>query len=77
LIQKLNGFTSVEVLDEGRYRFDVADDTVYVLWGEGPVPEEITGFVVVTDMYGEEMTMTTEALTIDYEPVFVETVSAG
>ncbi len=77
MIQKLDGFTSVEVLGEGRYRFEVGDDTIYVLWGEGPVPEEITGFVVVTDMYGEEMTMTTEALTIDYEPLFVETVSAG
>jgi hypothetical protein len=54
MISKLDGFTEVEELGTGSYRFRIGDRTVYVLWGGSAVPEGITGQVVVTDIYGQE-----------------------
>ncbi len=54
LIEKLDKFTSAEKLAEGQYRFMVEGEAIYVLWGSGEIPEEITGEVLVTDIYGKE-----------------------
>lgn len=48
---KLGGFTAVEMLGEGQYRFMVNDAPVYVLWGGMPT-DELQGALLVTDMYG-------------------------
>jgi len=76
MINKLNGFTEAEELGTGSYRFRVGDLTVYVLWGSSAVPGEITGQVLVTDIYGQE-TITANPV-VTYSPAFIElTVTAG
>ncbi len=76
MIDKLNGFTEADELGTGSYRFSVGDRTVYVLWGGSAVPEEITGQVLVTNIYGQE-TMTDNPVATD-SPIFIEpTVTAG
>ncbi len=53
LIQsKLMGFTESEKLTDGQYRFVVNGKSVYVLWGNSPTHESITGTISVTDIYG-------------------------
>jgi len=72
MISKLDGFTSAEKLAEGQYRFAVGDRTVYVLWGAGKVPDEITGKVLVTDIYGREGQVNAAAITLTDNPIFIE-----
>lgn len=47
----LEGFSSVEELTEGQYRFEVDGESVYALWAGG-VPAEITGTVDIISLDG-------------------------
>ncbi len=72
LIQKLDGFSQVETLAYGQYKFTVNDRPVYVLWGSGEPPEEISGQVRVTTYTGEEYEARADQITLGDDPVFVE-----
>ena len=72
---KVGGFSAVQKLVDGQYKFIVDAKPVYVLWGTGPLPAEITGTVLITDLYGNEQTMDATAITLSEVPIFVETVS--
>lgn len=72
LIQKVEGFTLVEKLSEEQYKFVVGERTVYVLWGSGKIAEEITGEVLVTDIYGKETRINSSAISLTDSPIFVE-----
>jgi len=72
LIEKLDRFTSAEELAEGKYRFMVKGKPVYVLWGAGKIPAEITGEVLVTDIYGNETRTDSSAIKLSESPIFVE-----
>ncbi len=52
----VEGYESVEVLEEGQYLFTVDGESVYVLWN-GDLPSEISGTVTVIDVLGEESEM--------------------
>ena len=75
LIEKLDKFTSAEKLAEGQYRFMVEGKAIYVLWGSGEILEEITGEVLVTDIYGKETRTNSSAISLTESPVFVEQYS--
>ena len=72
LIEKLDKFTSAEKLAEGQYRFMVEGKAIYVLWGSGEIPEEITGEVLVTDIYGKDTKISYSAIELTESPIFVE-----
>jgi len=72
LTEKLDKFTSAEKLAEGRYRFMVEGKAIYVLWGSGEIPEEITAEVLVTDIYGKETRTDSSAIKLTQSPIFVE-----
>jgi len=73
LTTKIDRFTSAEQLTDSRYKFMVDSRPVYVLWGTGALPAEITGTVKVTDIRGEEQTMDASAVRLTEVPIFVET----
>jgi hypothetical protein len=72
MVSKLDPFTSVEKLTEGQYKFMVDGEPVYVLWGSGKIPEEITGEVLITDIYGEESRINSMTINLTDSPIFVE-----
>ncbi|MCK4402300.1 MAG: hypothetical protein KAV98_00775 [Dehalococcoidia bacterium] len=72
LIHKLDGFTSAEKLAVGQYRFMVEGKIIYVLWGTGEIPEEITGETLVTDIYGKETRINVSAIKLTESPIFLE-----
>lgn len=72
LIEKLYKFTSTEKLAEGQYRFMVEGKAIYVLWGSGEIPAEITGEVLVTDIYGKETRTDSSAISLTESPIFIE-----
>ncbi len=72
LIQEVDDFTSAEKLAEGQYKFVVGKRTIYVLWDPGKIPEEITGEVLVTDLYGQETKMDSLSINLTESPIFVE-----
>lgn len=70
--QKLAGFSKVEKIAEGQYKFTVGDKTVYALWS-GILPSEISGKVKVTDIKGQEQTLDAAGLKLNADqPVLVE-----
>ena len=72
---KVGGFSAVQKLADGQYKFTVNNKPVYVLWGTGSVPPEITGTVTRTDISGNEQQMDASGITLSDSPIFVETVS--
>lgn len=88
LVEKLNRFDSVEVVDQryvenkgkdsgatsirGCYKFAVENKTVYVVWGEGKLPEAIKGRVKVTDIYGNEEIVEADEVELTDSPIYVE-----
>ena len=74
LVQQLEGFSSVKKLAKGQYRFAVDERVVYVLWGTGKFPDEVTGDVLVTDIYGEEARTASSAISLSESPIFVENI---
>ncbi len=73
LVEKIDYFESVEQLAENQYKFTVADKSVYVLWGSGTIPSEITGLVKVTDIKGDEKEIDALSIALTESPIFVET----
>jgi len=77
LQHKVGAFDSAAEIADGQYRIVTGGNTLYVLWGSGAaLPAEITGQIVVTDVYGNEQTMDASALTLTDSPVFVEPAAA-
>ena len=74
LVQKLDGFTTVETLAYGQYKFTVDGRAVYVLWGSGSLPEEISGRVQVTTYTGDTSSMNARDITLSDDPIVVETI---
>jgi len=72
MISKLDYFTTVEKLDEGIYKFVVNNTSVYVLWDVDVLPDEITGQIKVTDIYGIEKMIDAANVEISDKPVFIE-----
>ncbi|MBO6523942.1 MAG: T9SS type A sorting domain-containing protein [Balneolaceae bacterium] len=72
LISKIDFFDAVEALNETQIKFTVGEQTVYVLWGNGMVPNEIQGSVTVTDYLGNESQMEASNIQLNSSPVFVE-----
>ena len=50
----------------------VEGKALYILWGSGEMPEEITGEVLVTDIYGKETRTDSSAIKLTESPIFVE-----
>ena len=72
LVTKIDRFTSAEKLTEGQYKFNVEGKVIYVLWGTGEIPEEITGKVLITDMLGQETVSDISQIILTESPIFVE-----
>lgn len=69
---KIGGFSKVEKIAEGQYKFNLVNQSTYALW-QGSLPFEITNKATVTKMMGEGKTI--EAKEIKFsseEPIFVE-----
>ena len=73
LVQKLDGFTAVETLADGQYKFTVDERAVYVLWGSADLPQDISGLVQVTTYTGDSSTMPARDITLNDDPIVVET----
>ena len=74
LIIKMGTFMSAEEFTTGQYQFLVEGKEVYVLWGSGSIPDELTGEVLVTDIYGKEIKSTALSIILKESPIFVEKV---
>ncbi len=88
LVEKLNRFDSVEVVEQryvenygkdasvtsvfGCYRFRVENRSIYVAWGEGRLSRCVEGKVRVTDIYGGEKTADAGEVVLTATPVYVE-----
>ena len=72
MTSKLAGFSSVTKITDTQYKFIVNGKSVYVLWGSGNIPSEITGTVKVTDYLGNEQTMDASQIVLTDSPIFVE-----
>lgn len=88
LVDKINSFDEIVTIKEeyieyehetegaysqiGQYKLISDNEVVYVLWGEAEIPSEISGGVVVTDIYGESETMVASDLVLSAAPIFVE-----
>jgi hypothetical protein len=75
MISQLKGFDSVISLSTdpalGRYRFTISGSNVYVFWGSGPLPPEISGTLKVIKLDGSQSVQQASALMLSNEPVFV------
>ena len=74
IVDKIDYFDSVEKLDDDQYKFTLENNVVYVLWGNGSIPEEITGQVKMTDVSGSETVLNSADIVISESPVFIETI---
>ncbi len=85
LVSKIDYFDKVEILKQeyektkegiktkiGQYKFVIGNKTVFVLWGNVKLPEEIKGKVKVTDIYGNEKIIQASEITLSNEPIYVE-----
>lgn len=88
LIDKINEFDKIETIKEeyvenehmgdgatskiGQYKFISGENEIYVLWGQSDLPEELSGAVTVTNIYGESSKKSVEDIILSDEPVFVE-----
>lgn len=90
LISFMNDFDSIEVLKQeyienqedfdgltslvGQYKITKDNEVFYVLWGNAELPDEITGTIKVTDIYGVSKTTDAADLTLTDEPYYVELI---
>lgn len=72
MTSKLDGFSSVIKFNDTQYKFVLNENNVYILWGSGSVPSEISGTVKVTDYIGNEQTRQAEEIVLTESPIFVE-----
>jgi len=69
---KISGFSKVEKIASGQYKFTVGNKTIYALWSE-TLPNEISGQVRVTDMKGEESLINAARIKLSADqPIFIE-----
>jgi len=69
---KISGFSKVEKIASGQYKFTVGNKTIYALWSE-TLPNEILGQVRVTDINGQERLTDTAGIELNADrPVFIE-----
>jgi hypothetical protein len=74
IVDKIDYFENVEELDEGQYKFTLENNVVYILWGEGSIPSEITGQIKKTDVNGTESIIDSDELSLSKNPVFIEII---
>jgi len=88
LVNKLDYFDSVEIIRQeceetyegvrvvvGQYKFTIGNRTVYVLWGEAPLPQELQGKLLkVTNIYGESKIMKSTEVKLSDSPIYIEIV---
>ncbi len=58
-------------IEEGQYKFTIGGNTIYALWGDGPLPNEITGQVKVININGTEEAVSAESLQLSDSPIFI------
>ena len=69
---KIGGFSKVEKIASGQYKFTVGSKTIYALWS-GTLPDEILGQVRVTDIKEQERIMDVAGIKLSADqPVFIE-----
>lgn len=70
--QKLGGFSALEKITDGQYKFTVQNKAIYTLWS-GELPAAISGPVKVTDLQGQEKTLDSKKIEFSSEqPILVE-----
>ncbi|MBU0976313.1 MAG: hypothetical protein ABIE03_01250 [Patescibacteria group bacterium] len=90
LVDKINNYDKILVLAEdydevgndfegvhsnmGQYKFIDGSSSVFVLWGEAQIPEEITGKVRVTDIYGVSKEIDASEVVLFESPIFIELI---
>jgi hypothetical protein len=74
IIDKIDYFNTVQTLGEGQYKFIMDNNTVYIIWGENNIPNEITGQVILTDASGYETIINVDEITLSEEPLFIEMI---
>lgn len=76
LAAKTRGFTGIDCLAPGQFRFRFGDGRppLYILWSDraGPPPAGLSGPVTVTDIYGGSGTADAEKISLGWVPVMVE-----
>jgi len=75
MISQLKAFESVKVLSPGTYKFNTPGKPVYVLWGSGGVPSEITGVVKVVGIDGIPAIRGALSIALSRDPIFVTMIS--
>ena len=72
IASKIGGFSKVEKIADGQYKFTVGGKTIYALWS-GTLPNEISGQVKVTDMKGKDQIMDAAVVKVSTDqPAFIE-----
>ena len=90
LVKMVNQFDKIEIIAEKfsenstdrdgattqviQYKFIKDNKTTYVLWGEAPLPSEISRQVKVTDIYGVSTTIPASQIKLSNSPIFVEKI---
>jgi len=70
--QKLAGFSKVEKIVDGQYKFTIGNKIIYALWS-GNLPTAISGQVKVIDLTGEEKSMNAREIEFSNQhPVLIE-----
>ena len=59
-------------ITQGQYRFTIAEQIIYALWGSGPIPPEIQGAVTITDITGTSRTANASTIQLTDSPIFVQ-----
>ena len=88
LVDKINNYDKIETIKEeytegtmdhqgatseiGQYKFINGDREVYALWGKADLPEELTGTVKVTDIFGQSQEIDVNDIILDSKPIFIE-----
>jgi len=69
---RISGFSKIEKIATGQYKFTVGEKTIYALWS-GTLPNEISGKVKVIDIKGQEKNVDAAAIKLSTDqPVFIE-----
>jgi hypothetical protein len=71
MVDEIDYFTSVEKLTESQYRFKMNNTYVYVLWGSGSVPGELTGTLDVSDIYGGIEEKEASEIVLSESPIYM------
>jgi len=76
LIDKVDNYSHLTKIAENQYRFKIKNKFIYVLWGNGSVPEALINETVkVTDILGNKSTLSGNDLSLTDEPIYVEIIN--